>query len=87
MALLYFSDPVDVIPDWIPGVGMTDDAIVFQLAFNMARAGIERYCIWKSLPIDGLYPPPRAVAKKSPARRPASPPAVKPRTPSRKSRR
>lgn len=86
VALLYFSDPVDVIPDWIPGVGITDDAIVFELAFGMARAGIERYCAWKSLPMDDLYPPPRPAAKAR-ARRAARAPAAKRVTPARKGRR
>lgn len=85
VALLYFSDPIDVIPDWIPGVGVTDDAIVFELAFGMARAGIDRYCAWKSLPIDDLYPPPRPAAK-APARRAAAAPAPR-RAPARKGRR
>ena len=87
VALLYFSDPVDVIPDWIPGVGMTDDAIVFELAFGMARAGIERYCAWKSLPMDDLYPPPRPAAKSSTPRRAATPSAPKRRTAARKGKR
>lgn len=82
VALLYFSDPVDVIPDWIPGVGMTDDAIVFELAFGMARAGIERYCLWKSLPMAELYPPPRQPAKE-PARRAPATRGAAPRTPKR----
>jgi len=85
VALLYFSDPVDVIPDWIPGVGITDDAIVFELAFGMARAGIERFCTWKSLPIEELYPPPRPIEKAPPARRAPKAPAK--RAPARKSRR
>ncbi len=73
VALLYFSDPVDVIPDWIPGVGITDDAIVFELAFGMARPGIDRYCAWKSLPMADLYPPPpdRPPARRAAAARPA----------------
>jgi hypothetical protein len=87
VALLYFSDPVDVIPDWIPGVGITDDAIVFELAYSMSRPGIDRYCAWKSLPIDDLYPPPRPATKESAPRRPAKAPAGKRRTPARKSRR
>lgn len=86
VALLYFSDPVDVIPDWIPGIGITDDAIVFELAFTMGRPGIERYCAWKSLPIDDLYPPPKPVAKASP-RRGAKVPAAKRRSSQGKSRR
>jgi len=87
VALLYFSDPVDVIPDWIPGVGTTDDAIVFELAFGMARAGIERYCVWKDLSLDDLYPPPRAAAKPSVPRRAASAPAARGRAAARKQRR
>jgi uncharacterized membrane protein YkvA (DUF1232 family) len=92
VALLYFSDPVDVIPDWIPGVGITDDAIVFELAFAMSRAGIDRYCAWKSLPMDDLYPPPRPAAKApaakaSSARRPAKAPAAKRGAATRKRRR
>lgn len=91
VALLYFSDPVDVIPDWIPGVGITDDAIVFELAFVMGRPGIERYCNWKSLAIDELYPPPKPAVKaapaKAPARRGPSAPAAKRKTPAGKSRR
>jgi uncharacterized membrane protein YkvA (DUF1232 family) len=85
VALLYFSDPVDVIPDWIPGIGITDDAIVFELAFGMARAGIERFCVWKSLPMADLYPPPRPAAKASAPRRAASPRAPKRRAVARKS--
>ena len=92
VALLYFSDPVDVIPDWIPGVGITDDAIVFELAFAMSRAGIDRYCAWKSLPIEELYPPPRPAArapaaKASAARRPAKAPSAKRGVATRKRRR
>jgi uncharacterized membrane protein YkvA (DUF1232 family) len=71
VALLYFADPLDVIPDWIPGIGNSDDALVFELAFGLARAGVERYCTWKSLPTDGLLPGPARPTTTS-ARRPAS---------------
>jgi uncharacterized membrane protein YkvA (DUF1232 family) len=82
VALLYFSDPLDVIPDWIPTVGTTDDAVVFELAFDLARAGIERYCTWKGLPTAELLRPPRRPPEKPKARRPAAAP-----TKARKSRR
>lgn len=73
VALLYFTDPLDVVPDWIPGVGTSDDAIVFELAFGLACAGIERYCAWKSLPTDDLLPQrPKALsAAKTTRRKPA----------------
>jgi len=75
VALLYFADPLDVIPDFIPGLGRSDDALVFELAFGLGRAGIERYCAWKSLPTDGLLPQPARSttrARRPAARRPAS---------------
>ena len=36
VALLYFTDPLDAIPDWIAGVGKADDALVLELAFAFA---------------------------------------------------
>lgn len=87
VALLYFSDPVDVIPDWIPGVGTNDDAVVFELAFSMGRPGIERYCAWKSLPTDGLFPPPRPAAAKRGTRATAKPRAAAKRVAAPKARR
>jgi len=76
VAVLYFIDPLDVIPDWIPGVGTSDDALIFELAFAIGRPGIERYCTWKGISTDGLLlpapaaAPRRAAAKRAPARRP-----------------
>ena len=57
VALLYFADPLDVIPDWIPGIGTSDDALVFELAFQLGRPGIERYCTWKGIPTEGMLTP------------------------------
>jgi uncharacterized membrane protein YkvA (DUF1232 family) len=73
VAVLYFVDPLDVIPDWIPGVGTSDDALVFELAFTLGRAGIERYCTWKGIATDDVLTPakPRVAARgpKRPAKR------------------
>jgi uncharacterized membrane protein YkvA (DUF1232 family) len=59
VALLYLLDPLDVIPDWIEGAGSADDAVIFELAFELGRPGIERYCTWKGISTDGLLPPPK----------------------------
>jgi uncharacterized membrane protein YkvA (DUF1232 family) len=73
VAMLYFIDPLDVIPDWIPGIGTSDDALIFELAFELGRPGIERYCTWKGISTEGLLlplkPPPQA---KRPATKPAA---------------
>jgi len=64
VALLYFVDPLDVIPDWIPGAGGSDDGLMFELAFELGRPGIERYCTWKGISTDGLLiQPPKRQAR------------------------
>ena len=71
VAVLYFVDPLDVIPDWIPVVGATDDALVFELAFALARPGVERYCTWKGISTDGILLPPKGSVRPR-VRRPAA---------------
>ncbi len=51
----YFADEVDVIPDFLPGVGRLDDAVVMAMAFEMAKEGLRRYCTWKSCPFEPLF--------------------------------
>lgn len=46
-ALLYFLDPFDLIPDYIPGVGHVDDALVFALAVRAIKEDLRRYCTFK----------------------------------------
>lgn len=70
VSLLYLVDPIDVIPDWIPGVGSADDALLFELAFKLGRPGIERYCVWKGIPTEGLLPQEKVAA--APGRKPAA---------------
>lgn len=62
VALLYFADPLDVIPDWIPVVGTSDDALIFELAFQLGQPGVERYCTWKGLSVDGVFGPMKPTA-------------------------
>lgn len=40
-ALAYFIMPVDVIPDFILGLGFTDDMAVLLTAFNMIRTHLK----------------------------------------------
>lgn len=84
VALLYFADPLDVIPDWIPVVGTSDDALVFELAFQLGHAGLERYCTWKGLSTDGLLGPATASSAVPAARRPAAKPVAAKRAPAKR---
>jgi len=51
VAMFYLLSPMDLIPDFIPGIGLADDALVLELACEMGAAGLERYCIYKDIPV------------------------------------
>ena len=43
-ALLYLVSPIDVIPDFIPALGLIDDALVIALCVSIVRIDLRRYC-------------------------------------------
>lgn len=48
-ALIYFLSPVDLIPDILPIVGLSDDVVVVALAYKQVKSDIEKYKVWKGL--------------------------------------
>lgn len=46
-AVVYFVSPIDFVPDFIPGLGYIDDALVIKLALDMAGEDIASYREWK----------------------------------------
>ena len=42
-ALAYFTDPEDLIPDDVPGIGLLDDAIMIELLVRELKHEIEAY--------------------------------------------
>jgi uncharacterized membrane protein YkvA (DUF1232 family) len=47
-ALLYVLDPLDAIPDWIPGIGFLDDATMVALLVGSIRGDLRRFLSWES---------------------------------------
>lgn len=46
-ALLYFTNPFDIIPDVIPVAGNLDDAAVIALAVKYVGKDLEDYKLWR----------------------------------------
>lgn len=47
-ALLYVLNPIDLIPDFIPIIGMADDAAVIAACTMLARKDLDEYAKWKT---------------------------------------
>ena len=48
LALLYVLNPLDVIPDIVPGFGYLDDATVLAFCIKLVENEIEKYKTWKA---------------------------------------
>ncbi|MCP5557130.1 MAG: DUF1232 domain-containing protein [Verrucomicrobiaceae bacterium] len=48
LALLYFLNPLDLIPDAVPGFGYLDDATVIAFCMKLIDHELERYKAWKA---------------------------------------
>jgi uncharacterized membrane protein YkvA (DUF1232 family) len=63
-ALLYYLEPIDVIPDIVPGVCTVDDRLFMAFAFYEGADGIARYRAWLELRAeDAIEIQPQAAAK------------------------
>ncbi|MCB2155802.1 DUF1232 domain-containing protein [bacterium] len=49
-ALLYFIAPIDIIPDFIPGLGYIDDAVVIGYTIKALKDLIEAYKVYRGEP-------------------------------------
>ena len=45
--LLYVVSPIDIIPDMIPGIGFTDDAMAVTFCIKMIHDDLEKYKAWR----------------------------------------
>lgn len=46
-ALLYLISPVDLIPDFIPGIGFIDDAVVLALLLQSLGHDLAAFRMWE----------------------------------------
>ena len=46
-AIIYVLDPLDLIPDWIPGLGFLDDATILAFAVQKTRETLEDFKNWE----------------------------------------
>jgi uncharacterized membrane protein YkvA (DUF1232 family) len=47
--VVYLADQLDFAPDFLPRLGMMDDALVMAVACELGRDGLTRYCVWKGI--------------------------------------
>lgn len=46
-ALIYFITPIDMIPDFIPALGFTDDVAIVYWVFRNFKDDIDRFKLWE----------------------------------------
>ncbi|MFW5824717.1 MAG: YkvA family protein [Marinobacter sp.] len=56
-ALFYVLNPLDLIPDFIIGFGLLDDAGVVALCLKLVESDLHRYAAWKELEAEAIPNP------------------------------
>jgi uncharacterized membrane protein YkvA (DUF1232 family) len=46
-AVIYFVNPIDLIPDWIPGLGITDDLGILLTVYKSVSVEVEKFLAWE----------------------------------------
>jgi len=52
-AVVYFMNPLDMVPDFIPGIGYLDDAVVLGFVMNSIRKDVSKFLEWEQKMGDG----------------------------------
>lgn len=47
-AIIYFVSPIDIIPDFLLGLGLVDDAAVIAFVLKQITSDLDKFKIWKA---------------------------------------
>lgn len=48
-ALIYVLNPFDIVPDFLPGIGIIDDAAVIAFAYKFVHDDVTHYKAWRDV--------------------------------------
>jgi uncharacterized membrane protein YkvA (DUF1232 family) len=60
--LVYIVSPIDLIPDFIPGIGLLDDAAVLAFCLKAVHSDLQNYKTWKESHVPAKTPFPQRLA-------------------------
>jgi len=49
-SILYILNPLDIIPEALPIIGIVDDTLVFGVFLALLSRDVKKYLLWKSSP-------------------------------------
>lgn len=52
-SIIYFVSPIDLVPDFLVGLGLVDDAAVIGLVLKQITSDLEKFKIWKETHLSG----------------------------------
>lgn len=55
VALLYILNPMDVLPDFIPGLGYVDDFLILTMVLRFVETDLHDYLDWKIEKQKGIF--------------------------------
>ncbi len=55
VGVLYFLNPFDLMPDLIPLLGLTDDAVALAAIFKSIQSDLKLYCEWRGLDLNDYF--------------------------------
>jgi uncharacterized membrane protein YkvA (DUF1232 family) len=48
-AIIYVVNPFDLLPDWVPGLGLLDDAFILDVAIRRTHQTLDEFMTWETV--------------------------------------